>query len=91
MSEYIPDLTERYPEGFGMPEEQDVESTAWDEMAREIELERKALIDAGIDPEAFDHNPKYLWDGHKTIPNPNYDPDLYKRGVEALRRVRYTR
>ncbi len=83
MSDYIPDLTERYPEGFGMPE-RSAESQAWDELANDIAKERKALLDAGIDPDEFEHNPKFLWDGHKTIPNPDYDPELAERGRRAL-------
>lgn len=90
MSDYIPDLTERYPEGY-RTEDRDPEYEAWSAYADSIDRERKALKDAGIDPDALDRNYKYDWDGHKTIPNPNYDPVLAAKAEAVLRTVRYTK
>ena len=43
MSEYISDLTERYPEGFNGTETRDLEYEAWDSFTRDFEEEERRI------------------------------------------------
>lgn len=45
MNNYIPDLTERYPEGFNSPEPRDPEYDAWSDYTRWFEEEEKRIKD----------------------------------------------